>query len=62
VLTWCAANAVIVEDDAGNRKLSKRRATGRLDLVLAGIMALGISARGDQETSIDDFLANPVFA
>jgi phage terminase large subunit-like protein len=41
VLTWCAANAVIVEDDAGNRKLSKRRASGRIDLVLAAIMAYG---------------------
>ncbi len=41
VLTWCAANAVIVEDDAGNRKLSKRRATGRIDLVLTAIMAVG---------------------
>ncbi len=43
VLTWCAANAVIVEDDAGNRKLSKAKATGRIDCVLAGIMAFGKS-------------------
>jgi phage terminase large subunit-like protein len=45
VLTWCAANAVIVEDDAGNRKLSKRRASGRIDLVLAAIMARGIASK-----------------
>jgi phage terminase large subunit-like protein len=41
ILTWCAANAVIVEDDAGNRKLSKAKATGRIDVLLAGIMAVG---------------------
>lgn len=45
VLTWCAANAVIVEDDAGNRKLSKRRASGRIDCLLAGIMAVGLITR-----------------
>ena len=39
VLTWCAANAVIVEDDAGNRKLSKAKATGRIDAILTAIMA-----------------------
>ena len=49
VLTWCAANAVVVEDDAGNRKLSKRKASGRIDCVLAGIMAVGISSREEQE-------------
>jgi phage terminase large subunit-like protein len=47
VLTWCAANAVIVEDDAGNRKLSKAKATGRIDCVLAAIMAFG-RAKGAQ--------------
>ena len=44
VLTWAAANAVVVEDDAGNRKLSKAKATGRIDPVLAGIMAIGRAA------------------
>lgn len=49
VLTWCAANAVVVEDDAGNRKLSKRKATGRIDGVVAAIMAVGIAARDEPE-------------
>jgi phage terminase large subunit-like protein len=48
VLTWCAANAVIVEDDAGNRKLSKRRATGRIDCMVAMVMAVGAAARALQ--------------
>jgi phage terminase large subunit-like protein len=47
VLTWCAANAVIVDDDAGNRKLSKRKATGRIDCVLAAVMAHAIANRRD---------------
>jgi phage terminase large subunit-like protein len=41
VLTWAAANAVIVSDDAGNRKLSKAKATGRIDPLLAAVMAIG---------------------
>lgn len=49
VLTWCAANAVIVQDDAGNRKLSKRKASGRIDLVLAAIMAMAIDARAPDD-------------
>jgi phage terminase large subunit-like protein len=44
VLTWCAANAVTVSDDAENRKLSKEKATGRIDLMVAAVMAIGSSA------------------
>lgn len=62
VLTWCAANAVIVEDDAGNRKLSKRKASGRIDLVLAAIMARGIGGRVEPVMNIDDFLSQPLIA
>jgi len=45
VLTWCAANAVTESDPAGNRKLSKIKATGRIDLVVAAVMAYGCLAR-----------------
>lgn len=41
VMTWNAANAVTDEDPAGNRKLSKQRATGRIDGIVAGVMAVG---------------------
>lgn len=52
VLTWCAANAVTVSDDAENRKLSKEKATGRIDLMVAGVMAVGVvNAAGPQEKS-----------
>jgi phage terminase large subunit-like protein len=43
VLTWCAANAVTVSDDAENRKLSKDKATGRIDLMVAAVMGAGVA-------------------
>ena len=46
VLTWNAANAVVVADPAGNRKLDKSKTTGRIDGLQALAMALGIRARG----------------
>lgn len=44
VLTMCAANAVISRDPAGNRKLDKHRATGRIDGMAALTMARGAVA------------------
>jgi len=41
VLTWNAANAVAVEDPAGNRKLAKNVAIGRIDGLVAAVMAQG---------------------
>lgn len=41
VMTWCAANAVVVKDAAGNRKVSKEKATGRVDGIVAAVMAAG---------------------
>lgn len=41
VLNWCASNAVTVSDDAENRKLSKEKAIGRIDLIVASVMAAG---------------------
>jgi phage terminase large subunit-like protein len=38
-LTWCAANTVMVEDAAGNRKPAKNKSTGRIDGIVAAIMA-----------------------
>ena len=43
VLTWCAANAITVSDDAENRKLSKDKATGRIDLMVAAVMGAGVA-------------------
>jgi len=40
ILTWCIGNAVVTKDPAGNRKLDKSRATGRIDGAVALAMAL----------------------
>jgi phage terminase large subunit-like protein len=45
VLTMCAANAVAVSDPAGNRKLDKSKATGRIDGMVALAMAIGAGAQ-----------------
>ena len=44
VLTWNAANTVTEGPDAANRKLSKRRSSGRIDGLVALAMAVGIIA------------------
>lgn len=49
VLTWCASNAITDSDPAGNRKLNKIKATGRIDLVLASVMAYASAASNDGE-------------
>lgn len=45
VLTWNAGNAVITTDPANNRKVDKAKATGRVDGIVAAIMATGISSK-----------------
>lgn len=47
VLTWNAGNAVTVSDPAGNRKVDKAKAIGRIDGIVAAIMATGISSSTD---------------
>ena len=52
VQTWCAANAVADVDPAGNRKLNKRRAAGRIDGIVAGVMAAGVSLKLNEGPSV----------
>ncbi|WDH24098.1 terminase large subunit [Pseudomonas chlororaphis] len=56
VLTWNAGNAVVVADPANNRKADKAKATGRIDGIVAAIMATGISgkAAGSSGKSVYD--------
>jgi phage terminase large subunit-like protein len=49
VLNMCAANAVIERDPAGNRKLSKAKAQGRIDGLVALAMALAVAGRHEPE-------------
>jgi phage terminase large subunit-like protein len=61
VLTMCAANAVVVKDPAGNRKLDKSKATGRIDGMVALTMALGVSLIGQEaDEDLDSFLNDPL--
>lgn len=59
VLNWCANNAICTQDDAGNRKPSKEKATGRIDLIVAAIMAAGIMQEPEGE-DIADFFNDPI--
>lgn len=45
VLTWNAGNAVTVSDPAGNRKVDKAKAIGRIDGIVAAIIATGVSGK-----------------
>lgn len=49
VLTMCAANAVVTRDPAGNRKLDKHKANGRIDGMVALAMSLAALEGGEQE-------------
>jgi phage terminase large subunit-like protein len=42
VLTYCIGNSVIEQDAAENRKISKEKAVGRIDLAVAAVMAAGL--------------------
>jgi len=48
VLTWCAANAVTASDPTGNRKVAKDRSTGRVDGIVAAVMAAGRAMLGHE--------------
>lgn len=49
VLTMCMANARVSQDPAGNRKLDKMKATGRIDGAVALTMALGVAVAGAEQ-------------
>src|SRR3546814_4174742 len=51
-LALCAANAVAVPDPAGNRKLGKSTATGRIDGMVALAMADGVEEMTSENTEI----------
>jgi phage terminase large subunit-like protein len=49
VLTMCAMNAVVTKDPAGNRKLDKSKANGRIDGMVALAMAISAASGSDAE-------------
>lgn len=61
VLTMCAANAVVTQDPAGNRKLDKAKTSGRIDGMVALAMAAGVAERNHQlDGNIEDFISEPL--
>jgi phage terminase large subunit-like protein len=58
VLTSNAAQAVIVKDAAGNRKLDKSKSTGRIDGMVSLAMAMGAALvrDSDDQGGLDDYL------
>jgi phage terminase large subunit-like protein len=60
VLTMCMSNARVEKDAAGNRKLNKAKATGRIDGAVALTMAMGLAASEEVQEDLDDFIFNPI--
>lgn len=61
VLTWCAANAVYQQDPAGNRKVDKRKSTGRVDGIVASVMATALTLTELEERGdLSGFLESPI--
>lgn len=59
VLTMCAANAVVTSDPAGNRKLDKAKATGRIDGMVALTMARAAAGTfADNTFDADSWIAS----
>ena len=59
VLTMCMNNSRVESDAAGNRKLNKKKATGRIDAAVALTMAMGVSSQAEG-ADIADFIADPI--
>lgn len=52
ILTMCAANAVVTMDPAGNRKLDKKKARGRIDGLQALAMACAVASEDQNDTPV----------
>ena len=52
ILTMCAANSVVKMDEAGNRKLDKKRSRGRIDGMVALAMAASVAESDMKEDTI----------
>jgi phage terminase large subunit-like protein len=53
LLTWNVANAIVVSDPAGNRKIDKSRSIARIDALVSLVMAAGLSAKSPAPIEFD---------
>ncbi len=60
VLNMCAANAVVSTDPAGNRKLDKHKANGRIDGMVSLVMARGIASE-ESDVIVESPFEDPNF-
>ncbi len=60
VLSWCAANLVPRRDVNLNMAPDKRRSADKIDDMTALLMAVGVSLTPEADSSLADFLSNPV--
>ncbi|MEO7578553.1 MAG: terminase TerL endonuclease subunit [Massilia sp.] len=62
VLRWCAANTALLFDTNGNYRPDKKKsnANGRIDGIVATVMALSRAASHEDQGDIDDAIYNPV--
>lgn len=58
ILTWNISNCAFERDPQDNRKLSKRKASGRIDGAVALVMALGGAVNPRQEKPADSYLSS----
>ncbi len=52
VLTMCAANAITKMDEAGNRKLDKKKSRGRIDGMVSLAMACSVMSEDQHEKPV----------
>lgn len=59
-LTWCAANVVAVQDAAENKKYDKSRSVGRIDGIVAAVMACGILEEMEERSQFEGMTADEI--
>ena len=57
VLSMCVSNTIVTRDDAGNRKPSKRKSTGKIDGLVALAMAIGVAPLQVKPIDIEALIA-----
>jgi phage terminase large subunit-like protein len=56
VLEMCAQQAIVLRDNSGNRKLDKDGYLGRIDTLIALVIAIGVMPMQDHVVNFDDIL------
>jgi phage terminase large subunit-like protein len=57
VLSMCVSNTIVVRDDAGNRKPSKKRSVGKIDGLVALAMAVGVAPLSKPKIDVEALIA-----